>query len=403
MGFGGVKGFGDSDPDDENDDQHLDDDERDRPRSSLPDPLDRTWLHPSELSPLAAATVTRTKPMWTTTVVAGAAGAILTLAVLGAVGAIGGSSNDNPKRSAVPTSVPIVTAQALAIAVAHSVVAVSARGGDETRRGSGVCVRRAGEVLTSDRLIGKATTVHVTTPDGVIHHARVVGRDTTTDLVLLELSSDASGQSSPVSGKLGVPATSAAHAPRTGDTAWVVGAPSPGDSSLWMSSGLVASIDSKVAISHGPTTSGLLETDAASGAASSGGALVDRSGDVMGIVLSPIGNDRVTYAVPIGAALTVADDLSKQGYTTHGALGINGINGPKGPTVTSITAGGPAEQAGIHVNDVVESVGNHEIDTMNDLMALVRHYRPGQSVVLALHRGTKSIRVSATLGSLVTP
>jgi S1-C subfamily serine protease len=200
-----------------------------------------------------------------------------------------------------------------------------------------------------------------------------------------------------------VPATSAAHSPRAGDTAWVVGAPNPGDSSLWMSSGLVASIDSKVAISNGPTTSGLLETAAASGAASSGGALVDRSGTVTGIVLSPIGNDRVTYAVPIGTALSVADDLRKQGYTTHGALGINGINAPAGPTVTSMTTGGPAERAGIHVNDVVESVGNHEIDTMNDLMALVRHYQPGQSVVLALHRGTKSIHVSATLGSLVTP
>ena len=46
----------------------------------------------------------------------------------------------------------------------------------------------------------------------------------------------------------------------TGDTVWIVGAPQPGDTSLWMSSGLVASTDSLVAVTDGPTTSGLLET-----------------------------------------------------------------------------------------------------------------------------------------------
>jgi putative serine protease PepD len=339
--------------------------------------------------------------MWTTTLVAGAAGAILTLAVLGAVGALDHSSGGDTKHTAVPTSVPIVTAHALAIAVAHSVVAVSARGDDGTRRGSGVCVQRSGEILTSDRLVGAATAVHVTTADGVVHEARVVGRDTTTDLMLLALTGEASG-SSPASRTLGVPALAAAHAPRAGDTVWVVGAPNPGDSSLWMSSGLLASIDSKVAIADGPTTSGLLETAAASGAASSGGALVDRSGGVTGIIMAPVGDDRETYAVPIATALSVAADLRKQGYTTHGALGINGVSAPTGATVTELTAGGPAQKAGVKVKDIIDSVGNHEIDTMNDLMALVRHYRPGQSVVLGLHRGAQTLRVSATLGSLVT-
>src|SRR3954451_19192525 len=164
MGFGGEEGSGFDDPDDEHDDLPLDDDAHGIFRGALPDPLDRIWLHPSELSPLAAATVTRPKPMWTTTLMAGAAGAILTVVVLGAVGALGGSS-DNNQRTAVPTSVPIVTAQALAIAVAHSVVAVSARGDEGIRRGTGVCVHRSGEILTSDRLVGNATTVHVTTAD----------------------------------------------------------------------------------------------------------------------------------------------------------------------------------------------------------------------------------------------
>jgi putative serine protease PepD len=86
----------------------------------------------------------------------------------------------------------------------------------------------------------------------------------------------------------------------------------------------------------------------------------------------------------------------------HGALGVNGVNSRLGPRITEVVAGSAAEAAGVRVNDVIESVGNHEIDTTNDLMALVRHYRPGQSVVLGLRRGAKSISVTATLGSMVT-
>jgi putative serine protease PepD len=403
MGFGGVKGFGD-DPDDEDEDVDVSPDggDRDQPRRALPDPLDRLWMHPSELAPPAAPVATRTRSRWPAALVAGAAGAILTLAVLGAVGALGGSSSTDTKSGVVPTSVPIMTARALAIAVAHSVVAVSARSDEGTRRGSGVCVHASGEILTSERLVGDATKVTVTTADGAVHAARVVGRDTTTDLVLLALASDPSNGTDPAPAQLGVPAPFTTSAPHTGDTVWVVGAPSPGDSSLWMSSGLLASSDSMVAVPDGPTTSGLLETAAASGSGSSGGALVDRSGDVTGIVLSPIGEDRVTYAVPITTALAVAADLRRQGYTTHGALGINGVTNSAGATVTEVVPGGPAEQAGVREDDVIESVANHEVDTMDDLIALVRHYEPGQSIVLDLKRGNTTVRLTVTLGSLVT-
>jgi len=400
MGFGGATGYGDGGPDDDSDDGH-DDEPPDRPHSALPDPLDRVWLHPSELSPLAAATVTRTRPMWTTTLLAGAAGAILTLVVLGAMGAIGNSSDGKPAR-AVPTSVPIMTAQALAVAVAHSVVAVSAHDEDGTkRRGSGVCVRQSGEILTSDRLIGAADQVTVTTADGVVHTARVVGRDSTTDLVLLTLVNPNDG-STMLASSLGVPAPAASHGPKAGDTAWVVGAPPPGDTSPWVSSGLVASTDSLVAVSDGPITSGLLETAAASSRASSGGALVDRSGNVTGIILGPVGDSRMTYAVPIATALAVANDFRAHGFTTHGALGVNGINGHRGPTVTAVVAGGPAARAGVHAGDVVEAIGRHEVDSMSDLVALVRHYRPGVVVKVEVQRGKRLLELSARLASMTS-
>jgi len=379
----------------------------DAPRSSLPDRLDRLWLHPSELSPLAVAAAPRAKPMWTTTLVAGAAGAILTLAVLGALGALSRPPEHAPDGSVVPTSTPIAPASAVAIAVGHSVVAVSVHDQRGTRRGSGVCVRQSGEILTSARLVGSAKKIEVTTTGGVLHNARVLGRDATTDLVLLRVDPAVAAPAGPAKGSDGTQVAAPAHfapnPPRAGDTMWVVGAPSPGDTMPWMSSGLVASTDSLVAVTSGPTTSGLLETAAASSAASSGGALVNRTGDVIGIVLWPVGDDRMTYAVPISTALSIANDLRTYGYVKHGALGINGIDAPDGPKITGMDTDGPAAKAGMLIGDIVESVDKHEVYTMDDVMARVRHDQPGQPVEIAVHRGTRTLTMSARLTAMITP
>jgi S1-C subfamily serine protease len=338
--------------------------------------------------------------MWTSTLLAGAAGAILTLGVLGAIGALDRPAARKLDRVVVPTSTPVPTAETLAIAVAHSIVAVSARDANGTRRGSGVCVRRSGEVLTSDRLIGRATDIEVTTTDGAVHRAKVVGRDVTTDLVLLRIVPDANPNA--VTASFATVAPFALGAPKTGETVWVVGAPGPGETQPWLSDGLVASTDSLVSLDSGPTTSGLLETAAASSSASSGGALVDGTGKVAGIVLAPISGNRMTYAVPISTALAVAQDLRTRGYTAHGALGIAGINAPAGPTVTSMVTDGPADVAGVRVGDVVEAVDSHDVYTMSQLMALVRHDRPGQTVAIELRRGSARLTMHATLTSTIT-
>jgi S1-C subfamily serine protease len=169
-----------------------------------------------------------------------------------------------------------------------------------------------------------------------------------------------------------------------------------------MSSGLVASTDSRVALATGPTTAGLLETAAASGLASSGGALVDAAGNVTGIVLAPVGESRMTYALPIATALSIADDFRRHGYTTHGALYFNGIDATAGPTVTALVADGPAARAGMQIGDIVERVDKHEVDSMEDVMAVVRHDKPGQTIVIELRRGSRQLAMTATLGSRVT-
>lgn len=385
---------------DSHDDEPLDEhhDEGLEPRGSVPDPLDRVWRHPSELGPPQASPgfraprperPRRAVPGWLTPVLAGAAGALVTVAVLGAAGVFSRSSGTPTARTTSSNTDPAarVTAESVAAAVGPSVVSVVAHTSGGVQRGSGVCVRHDRNILTSARLIGDAHTVEVLTADGEAHTARVVGRDTTTDLALLSIDADLDA------------AQLADGTLSTGSSVWIVGAPTAANSP-WMSSGLVSSAQALVAESTGPTTDGLLETDAVSNEWAAGGALVDHSGNVAGIVLSPIDDGRTTYAVPIATAVAVADGIRAHGVAAHGSLGVEGVDGPAGPTVRAAVSGGAAARAGIKGNDVVMKVDGRDVATMGEVMAIVRHFTPGQTITVEIQRGNRQLDMPVKLGSL---
>jgi S1-C subfamily serine protease len=377
------------------------DDEAVGRRTRLPDPLDRVWLHPSELSILGAAFAPSgpeppsTSPRhrsfpWLAPLIAGAAGALLTVAVLAVTGSFDRASSPDATPVVGDTaSTRVPTAADTLAKLAPSVVAVLARDAQGTRRGSGVCVRHGAQVLTSTRVVGSAATVQVVTADGRPHTARVAGRDHVTDLVLLVLSDDVT-----------MPAAELADdTPSTGAPIWLVGAPTTGAKSPWMSGGMTSSNDAMVVSDLGPMTSGLLETDAASNAAVIGGALVDRSGSVAGIVLGHVNGSATTYAVSIAVAVATAHQLDANGVARHGTLGVRGVDTPLGPKITAMNAGAPAARAGAHVSDVVESINGRAVESIADVTALVRSIDPGNSVVMQLRRGKQALAVHVQLGA----
>jgi putative serine protease PepD len=386
-------GHGDSHDDEPRDgDEH--DDRQDEPMRAggPPHPLDRIWVHPSELpvgpGPAASKPAAKGPSRWFAPALAGVAGALATIVILAASGTLSRSSNDTPAASAPATTVATSTnALTNAVALGFSMVAVSARDDSGTRRGSGVCVRHGTEVLTSAALVGGASRVTIVTSDGRRHSARVVGRDRTTDLVLLGI--NAKLQAAPL----------ADHSPAPGSPVWIVGAPSAGSTAPWMSTGVLSSADAVVTASSGPWTGGLLETDAATGSQSSGAALVDESGMVTGIVLGRVNSGDTTYAVPIGEATRVSEELHDNGVAQHGTLGFEGINVDAGPMVTKVTPGGPADGAGVHTGDIVESVDDHPVEFFTDVMALVRGNAPGTKVQLELRRGSNAFRLQIVLGA----
>jgi S1-C subfamily serine protease len=377
---------------DERPDEHLDD--APASRSDPPHPLDRVWLHPSELPVDAGAARLRAPrrrtPALVASAVAGAVGALVAVAVLALTGTLNRSSEPPASAGATPTTggatVSAVVANAATIGL--SMVSVSARDANGVRRGSGVCVRHGTEVLTTARLVGDATDIHVITSDGEVHAARVAGHDRTTDLALLSL--DAS-----------IPAAQlSTTAPTPGAGVWIVGATQTGNAQPWMSSGVLSSNDAVVTANNGPWTGGLFQTDAASGAAAVGAALVDQTGNVVGIVLGRLDDTATSYAVPIKEALDISDQLHTTGVAEHGSLGFDGVDRAQGPTISKVVNGGPAAGAGLHPGDIVVAVNGFGVATVDDVMAIVRSNDPGSIVDLQMRRGPVSFSVKVTAAAV---
>jgi putative serine protease PepD len=376
------------------DDDAGDDLEAPASRRRLPDPLDRVWVHPTELSALGAEFAgperheTRSRSrLWVAPALAGAAGAIVTIVVLGVVGAFNNSTDSGGSPAAEVTTARVSTPAETLARIGPSVVAVLAVDGKGSRRGSGVCVRHGSQVLTSTRVVGDAATVEVVTTDGTRHTARVAGRDLVTNLALLDLEGDTEVPAAPL----------AATPPTTGAPVWIVGAGRA--ATPWMSHGMAASTDALVASTDGPTTAGLLEIDAASNAGVVGGALVNASGSVTGIVLGHVNGSATTYAVNIDVAVEVAHQLDADGVAQHGALGVSGVDTPTGPMVIDMPRHGAAALAGIRVDDRVESVNGRAVPTVGDLTAVVRSMEPGETVVVDLRRGKSSVETHVRLGA----
>jgi S1-C subfamily serine protease len=381
------EGYDEGSLDEHGDDEHA-------PKGAPPDPLDRVWMHPSELHAMAPG-LTAKRPKrrslrgLAVPVLAGAAGALITVGVLALAGAFSRTSSPASQQATQQSvagdgepSVPPAAARAGA-----SVMSVVARDGAGTRHGSGVSIRHAGEVLTTARLIGDARVVDVLTADGQRHTARVLGRDRTTDLALISL--DASAD---------VPAADLAdRAAVAGSDVWIVGAGN-GTRTVWLSSGMVSTSDAILVDADGPMVSGLIETNAAASDAATGGALVDDRGAVVGIVLGR-SNSATTYAAPIADAVEVAEELNTNGVATHGSAGFNGLDGPKGPTLGTINADGPAARAGARAGDVVVSLDGRPVESMSEVMALVRSDDPGQTVTVVLDRKGNEFAVRIELGS----
>jgi putative serine protease PepD len=360
------------------------DDDRDEGDAGLPPhPLDRVWFHPSELSAFTAPTPSPRTPSRMPIAMAGAFGVLLTVAILAATGVFRDERTvqEQTRLTALSVAGNDHVAQ-LVSGAAPSVVSVRVRAplGDAT--GSGVALGRA-QVITSASLVAAGGAVTLSTNNGRVLDAVVVGYDLATDLALLDVkvaTGDHDDNLSPA--RLGT-----ADALKVGQTVVAVGM--SGGNHRWASRGVVSALGRIAATPSGTLLAGLVETDIDTGDTVGGGALLDAGGSVVGILTRAAPG----RALPIDVARTIADQLANGGRAQHGWLGVATVDATDRPgggaLVVTVLPTSPAAAAGLAVGDVIVGVSSERVTDTADLRSAVTRRRPGDPVGITVWRSAQ--------------
>jgi S1-C subfamily serine protease len=315
------------------------------------------------------------------------------------------------ERQVVRTEQPFRTATQVAEQVIPSIVEVRigtlAEGIDEaipTGSGSGVVYRADGFLITNAHVVQEFDELHAVFADGRSFSAEVVGTDPHTDLAVLRI---------PASGLTPITLGSSEQA-RVGDPAIAVGNPLGLEGGPSVTVGVISAFGRRLDAQGGSTLFGMIQTDAPITRGSSGGALVDPIGRLLGITtaigVSDVGAEGLGFAIPVEVVEEVVQDLIEHGEVEHAFLGLGGVTAfreteqgaevPSGAEIVSLQPGSAIEQAGAQVGDVILALEGEAVTTMEELVVDLRHYRAGDEVELTLRRGEEQLILNVVLDRL---
>jgi S1-C subfamily serine protease len=369
-----------------------------------PPPDDRLWRHPSEVT-VAAPRVRNHS--WAIALCAGSVGALVATGVIAATGGLRRDvtvirpTGSNVRADPVTTQPkPDLEVEEVAERVRPSIAQVRVATGAGPVKGSGVMFRSDGHILTNWHLVGDAQTIKVVMANGKEVPGRLVGADRDTDLAIVKVD----GGPYP-SATLGT-----AAALKLGQRAIALGSPLDLVGGPSVTVGVVSALHRQVEVRDGVSLLDMIQTDASISPSSSGGALLDRTGTVIGITTAAAGagaTEGLGFATPIETARLVGDQLIANGRFIHVWLGIEGsdIDGGTaaqlgvdgGALIDKVTPGGPAEEAGLAARDVVVGIEGKVIPSMGALVVNLRGRPPGEVVVLDVMRDAKRRELRVTL------
>ena len=280
---------------------------------------------------------------------------------------------------------------------------------DEAQRasslGSGVIVSASGYVLTNHHVVEAADEIEVTLADGKKLLAKVVGNDPDTDLAVLRVDADS------------LPAITfgSSEGLRVGDVVLAIG--SPFGFSQTVTSGIVSALGrTGLGIN---TFENFIQTDAAINPGNSGGALIDASGNLIGIntaIFSPSGGSMgIGFAIPVSTAKMVLEQIVKNGSVTRGWIGVEAqaispavaesfrLGSTRGALIAGVLRGGPADKAGVKPGDVLLEVQGKPVADPTGMLNLIAALAPGQAAKVKLKRHGQDVDATITVGRRPKP
>jgi len=268
--------------------------------------------------------------------------------------------------------------------------------------GSGFIIDPSGYVVTNNHVVANADKVTVIFQDNSKHPAKVIGRDSKTDLALLKIDAK---EPLPY---VGWGDSNAAH---VGD--WVLAVGNPFGLGGTVSTGVISARGRDI---HSGPYDDFLQIDASINRGNSGGPTFDLNGQVIGIntaIYSPNGGSvGIGFAIPSSLARPVIEQIKEHGKVERGWLGVQiqevtpeiaqslGLAKPEGALVADVTNGGPAAKAGLKQGDVILSFNGHDITKVRDLPLVVAQTPVGQKAKLEVLRNGKQTPLDVAIGPM---
>ena len=314
-------------------------------------------------------------------------------------------------RDAANFSAPL-TVEQVAAKVLPSVVTLETTAGDESEMGSGIVLTSDGLIMTNNHVVApihpgppESATHVVTLYDGRTAVFGVVATDPTSDVAIVRAQGITGLVPVSVGGSAGL---------HVGQPVAAVGSPLGLQNTL--STGVISALNRAVVTAADADNQlaafDAIQTDAALNPGSSGGALVDMDGELIGMnsaiaALAGAGGVRsgsigIGFAIPVDNASRIAGELIASGRATHGWLGADVGDDPKnrGAEITGVTDGSPAAVAGLPIGSVITKVDDVVTGSANAFVAAVRSRAPGTQINLScVEPSGVSRTVAVTLGS----
>ena len=272
--------------------------------------------------------------------------------------------------------------------------------------GSGVVIEKNGLIITNHHVIEDATDVRVIFEDGRMYESEIIGSDRLTDIGVIKINIESLtpisfGNSSEI---------------LVGDLAVAIGHPLTLGAAPTVTTGIISALDRRLdvgsdAMNTGVTLFGLIQTDAPITRGSSGGALLNQNGELIGITTAiataDVGAEGLGFAVPINLAMSIVKDILDDGKVLHAFLGILGAqyfevadDGARifsGVLIQELY--GPADdiyaigKAGALAGDIIKKVNDINVTTLDQLITILRSMRAGDEITIEIERNENIIKL----------